>query len=226
MSTNANTFTSLASLIEQEQEATRKANPSKPPVWFNDSKLTEEEREAVQKERTRADLSRQARSMFQNFYMVSLKTVPGPKYLLAIPEMMSHHSIIGTNAVLRTLFSNEVTPERVERFSELQKHFWVGGHSCRPTSSDLLHYLRRTDSAAYSIGNSKVSECFWLYMLCLWVDCLTSDLTNQINNVFLETDANELDFTSTLDHANPRDSVILDIMRKQYLILEARLSRM
>ncbi len=153
--------------------------------------------------------------------------------LLAIPSKYAHDEVLGSNAVLRVIASRSIAPEHGAHVKELvtqilpENNPWLN-------PSDALRVLRfNGEPSGNNLGGPVVSlgECWWLYEVCNYANCLDTKFVFTLNLILYERGAggNELKSSDDIDFEASLTNESLPLIisaTEQYRTLEKHLARL
>lgn len=207
---------SLKSMIDKEHAIRNSA--SFPRVSEREIRMTPDERK---KEKVRSANRYRLQYKFRAYVDNVLKVTQNPKYLLAVPYRLSRDYELGTNAVMHTITSNEVTSAHLSRVEEFHTRIWLAPRAYEPDAQQLLHHFQRDIHSTCAIA-----ECYWLLELADWAGCLTPHSAGDIEAVFdYSSHGEHFDFLRILDAENEKDLAALEEIKQLYDTLEELFGR-
>lgn len=182
--------------------------------------------EEIERDNTIMANRQRLRSVIQDFFGEAANRVSSSMLLLCVPDMIAHHNVLGSNAAMRLVLSEE--PDNTEHVGEFLTVL-SGALQYMPARARLAQKLSRN----YNAHSRTLAECYWLYEMCSYLGIGNSFFGNMISQVLFGKDVvlGEIDFTKVLSPGSQatnqtKEQILFDLTTKQYEELESLLSRM
>jgi hypothetical protein len=216
------TLTELA-----QQEAIKRSGGPRPVSDVEKARLEAMTLEQREREKIINENRYSLRTAIHNFFGEVANRVQSPMLLMCVPDMIAHHTVLGSNAATRLVISEE--PENTEQVGEFINTL-IGTMQYVPARAFLAQKLARN----YNAQSRTLAECYWLYELCSFLGVGNSFFGNMISQILFAKDVNlgALDFTkilapaSTTATSSTKEQMLFGLAAQQYADLEALLSRM
>jgi hypothetical protein len=215
------TLTELA-----QQEAIKRMRGPRPMSTDDRERQANMSPEEIERENTIMANRQRLRAVIQDFFGEAANRVSSPMLLLCVPDMIAHHNVLGSNAAMRLVLSEE--PDNTEHVGEFLTVL-SSALQYLPVRARLAQKLARN----YNSHSRTLAECYWLYEMCSYLGIGNSFFGNMISQVLFSSDVKleEIDFTKVLSAGTQaavqtKEQILFDLTTQQYAELENLLSRM